>query len=370
MLEFDPLDEYPIHQVALPMRYVGSSDRNVYDRCIYQGIDHEADAYFITGLGVYPNLGVIDAFATVRRGDRQWAIRTSAARPADKMLQQVGPYRIEVRKPFRELRLICDADDHGIGFDLVYRSEYGPISEPQHVRRQGDRILLDASRFAGVGTWNGELRVDGDTIRVSPDGFTATRDRSWGIRPVGEPEPQGRPNPFTGMWWCWVPLRFDDFALHLILEEDQYGTRNTNFAVRVWPEATGRAPEQLGWPLPDIRYEPGTRRPSRASIDLTTRDGKTSTLEIEPITGIPLNVGCGYGGDPDWSHGTWKGDGWVDGAVYDHNDPAVSGRAQFSLWDHLARATFDGQEGWGIFEHGCIGAHFPSGFTDLTSVAR
>ncbi len=49
MLEFDPLDEYPIHQLALPMRYVGSSDRNVYDRCIYQGIDHEADAYFITG---------------------------------------------------------------------------------------------------------------------------------------------------------------------------------------------------------------------------------------------------------------------------------------------------------------------------------
>ena len=47
------------------------------------------------------------------------------------MSQQIGPYRIEVIKPFRELRLICDADDYGIGFDLVYRSEYGPISEPQ-----------------------------------------------------------------------------------------------------------------------------------------------------------------------------------------------------------------------------------------------
>ena len=96
MLEFDPLDEYPIHQVALPMRYVASSDRNVYDRCIYQGVDHEADAYFITGMGVYPNLGVIDAYATVRRGDRQWAVRASGARPDDRMLQQVGPYRIEV----------------------------------------------------------------------------------------------------------------------------------------------------------------------------------------------------------------------------------------------------------------------------------
>jgi hypothetical protein len=369
MLEFDPLDEYPIHQVALPMRYVGSSDRNVYDRCIYQGIDHEAETYFITGMGVYPNLGVIDAYATVRRGDRQWAIRASGARPDDKMLQKVGPYRIEVIEPFRAIRLICEAEKHGIAFDLEYRSEYGPISEPAHVRRQGDRMLLDASRFAGVGTFRGEMRVDGELIHVTPERFTATRDRSWGIRPVGEAEPAGRPNPFTGMWWCWIPLRFDDFALHVILEEDQFGARNTNFAVRVFPAALGRDPEQLGWPLPEISYTSGTRNPTHASIDLTNREGKTSTLEIEPIVGIPLNVGCGYGADPDWTHGLWKGDNWVEGSVYDHKDEAVIGRAAFSLWDHLARATFDGQVGWGIFEHGCIGAHQPSGFTDLTSVA-
>ncbi len=369
MLEFDPLDEYPIHQVPLPMRYVASSDRNIYDRCIYQGVDHEADTYFITGLGVYPNLGVIDAYATVRRGDRQWAVRASGARPDDRTRQEVGPYRIEVIEPFRELRLVCDADDEGIGFDLVYRSEYGPISEPQHIRRQGDRILLDASRFAGVGTFEGELRVGGETVPVTPERFTATRDRSWGVRPVGEPEPAGRPNEFGGMWWCWIPLKFDDFALHVILEEDRDGVRNTNFAVRVWPAATGRAPEQLGWPLPDILYRSGTREPTHASIDLTHRDGKVSTLEIEPLVGIPLNVGCGYGADPEWTHGVWRGEQWVEGSEYDHNDPAVRGRAMFSITDHLARATFDGQEGWGIFEHGNIGPHAPSGFTDFTDVA-
>ncbi|HET9729894.1 MAG TPA: hypothetical protein VFR41_10760 [Acidimicrobiia bacterium] len=365
MLEFDPLDEYPIHQVPLPMRYVGTSDRNVYDRCIFHGVDKEADAFFITGLGVYPNLGVVDAYATVRRGTNQWAVRMSGVRPDDKMEQRVGPYRIEIVRPFHELRLICDADEHGIGFDLTYRSEYGPIAEPQHIRRQGDRIMLDASRFAGVGTWKGELRVAGETIAVTPDRFTATRDRSWGIRPVGEPEPGGRPNEFTGMWWCWVPLRFDDFMLHVILEEDRDGVRNTNFAVREWPVSAGRPVEQLGWPLPDIHYHPGTRDPMHASIDLTTRDGKTSTLEIEPLIGIPLNVGCGYGADPEWTHGTWKGESWIEGSMYDHNDPDVKGRAMFSIADNLARATFDGHVGWGIFEHGCIGPHAPSGFTAL-----
>jgi hypothetical protein len=369
VLEFNPLDEYPIHQVPLPMRYVATSDRNFYDRCIFQGVDHEADAYFITGLGVYPNLGVIDAYATVRRGDRQWAVRTSGAAPADKLRQEVGPYRIEVVEPFRELRLVLDADDHGLGFDLRYRSEYGPVSEPQHVRRQGDKILLDASRFAGLGTWEGELRVGGESVAVTPERFTATRDRSWGIRPVGEAEPAGKPRDFTGMWWCWIPLHFEDFGLHVILEEDQHGVRNTNFAVRVWPAATGRAPEQLGWPLPEIRYQSGTRHPVHATMELISRDGKAATLDIEPLLGIPLNVGCGYGADPEWTHGVWKGDQWVEASEYDHNDPAVTGRAAFSITDHLARATFDGQTGWGIFEHAAIGRHEPSGFTDLTSVA-
>jgi hypothetical protein len=370
VLEFDPLDEYPIHQLPLPMRYVGPSDRHFYDRCIYQGVDHEADAFFVTGLGVYPNLGVIDAYATVRRGKRQWAVRVSGARPDDRTSQEIGPYRVEVLEPFHRIRLVCDADEHGVGFDLLYVSEYGPIAEPQHVVRQGDRILLEAARFAGVGTWEGELRFGGETVEVTPQRYTATRDRSWGIRPVGEPEPPGRPRPFDGMYWCWVPLRFDDFALHLIVEENPAGLRNTNLAVRVWPEATGRPVEQLGWPLPDVEYEPGTRRPVRASFTLTGRDGKPHTLEIEPLLGIPLNVGTGYGGDPDWLHGTWHGDLHVAGAVYDHDDPAVAGRAAFAFTDHVARATFDGHEGWGIFEHAVLGPHEPSGFTDWTDGAR
>jgi hypothetical protein len=369
VLEFDPLDEYPIHQLPLSMRYVASSDRNVYDRCIFQGVDHDADAFFITGMGVYPNLGVIDAYATVRRGDRQWAIRTSGVRPDDKMKQEVGPYRIEVVEPFRKLRLVCDGDDHGLGFDLMWESEYPPIAEPQHVRRHGDRILLDASRFAGVGTWTGELRVDGDTIAVTPERFTGTRDRSWGIRPVGEPEPAGKPSEFDGMWWCWVPLRFDDFGIHIIIEEDPSGARNSNFAVRVWPASTGREPEQLGWPHPRIEYRSGTRQPTHATLECATRDGKTLTLDVEPIVGIALNIGCGYGADPDWTHGLWKGEQWVESSVYDLTDPAVSGRAAFSITDYVARATFDGQTGWGIFEHGALGRHDPSGFADFMSVA-
>jgi len=48
---------------------------------------------------------------------------------------------------------------------------------------------------------------------------------------------------------------------------------------------------------------------------------------------------------------------------------AVTGRAVFSVIDHVARATCDGAEGWGLFEHGTIGRHAPSGFEDFGSVA-
>jgi hypothetical protein len=59
----------------------------------------------------------------------------------------------------------------------------------------------------------------------------------------------------------------------------------------------------------------------------------------------------------------------VDSSVYDLTDPAVAGRIPFGVIDHVARATCDGAEGGGLFEHASIGRHDPTGFTDWASVA-
>jgi hypothetical protein len=72
----------------------GTSDRNVYDRCIFQGHDRTGEVMFITGLGVYPNLGVIDAYATLRQGRKQVAVRASdALADDDGLAQTVGSVR-------------------------------------------------------------------------------------------------------------------------------------------------------------------------------------------------------------------------------------------------------------------------------------
>jgi hypothetical protein len=364
-----PLDEYPIHQTPLSMRYVGSSDRNFYDRCYFNAHDRTGETFLVTGLGYYPQLGVKDAYVCVKRGSRQHVLRLSDAIDDDRMAMTVGPYRIEVVDPLRQVHLGCEPGSRGIGFDLTWQGSFPAIDEERHLMRQGIRPILDTWRFAQVGTWSGTLTVDGETIDVSPDTWVGTRDRSWGIRPIGEPDPAGRPADDAadfGFWWLYVPLRFDDFAIVLIAQEDGNGYRTLNDAVRVYPD--GRV-EQLGWPRAQIRYRSGTRIPEGARIELTEPDGSPLSLEVETLGFVPLHVGCGYGGDSDWAHGQWRGRDWSDAATYDLTEPAVAARVPWGVIDHVARATVNGAEGWGLFEHGTIGKHAPSGFTDLGAVA-
>lgn len=364
-----PLDEFPIHQTPLSLRHVGSTDRNFYDRAYFNAHDRTGDVFFVAGLGVYPNLGVTDAYATVRRGDRQWTVRCSDALGDDRLSPGVGPFRVEVAEPLQRIRLVCDTAERGLGFDLTWEGSFPAVMEQPHVMRAGARAILDASRFAQVGTWSGTMCVDGDDIAVDPEVWVGTRDRSWGIRPVGEGEPAGRPadDPTAGLWWLYVPLRFEDCAIVVIVQEQPDGFRTLNDATRIRPD--GRV-DQLGWPELEIAYTPGTRIPERAVIGLTERGGKPLTLEVASLGYVALHVGAGYGGDPDWGHGQWRGRDWVDSAVYDLSDPAIVARLPYGVIDHVGRATRDdGAEGWGLFEHGTMGRHDPSGFADWDAVA-
>lgn len=362
-----PLDEFPIHQVPLPVEWAGTSDRNFYDRCYLFAHDRTGDICVISGLGYYPNLGVKDAYVMVRRGDVQTAVHLSDAIDGDRLNQGVGAYRIDVTEPLRGLRLVL-AETHGVAAELTWHGSFDVLREQPHLMRHGSRVTLDAQRFAQVGTWEGHLSVDGEDIPVTPDRWVGARDRSWGIRPVGETLPPGRPSdpPFEGMWWLYLPLRFDDFALVIIIQEEPNGFRTVNDCSRVWRD--GRV-EQLGWPRVRVRYASGTRTALSAEISCATPEGKPVRVEVESLLPVPLHVGGGYGGDPDWSHGAWKGAGFTERVTYDLTDETVADRLMFGMIDHVGRATCDDAQGWGLFEHNVLGRHDPSGFTDWTSVA-
>jgi len=373
-----PLDEYPIHQAPFSLRYPATSDRNFYDRCYFNAHDRSGEVFLITGLGVYPNLGVIDAYATVRRGDVQHSVHFSDALGDDRLAPSVGGYRIEVIDPLHQIRLVCDGGDLGVSFDMTWNGSFPAVEEQPHVMRQGGRVILDACRFAQVGSWEGTLSVAGEEFAVTPDLWLGTRDRSWGIRPVGEADPAGRAvaeaAPDGGFWWLYLPLRFDDFAVVIIAQEDGAGHRILNDAVRVWPADSERGVEQLGWPRISIRYQPGTRAAVGALVEATDQHGEPFAVEVDSLGWVALNAGAGYGGDPHWSHGQWKGREFAEAFTADLNDPGVAGMVPFGVVDHVGHAVIrggshDGAEGWGLFEHASIGAHLPSGFTDLGSVA-
>ncbi|GHB78859.1 hypothetical protein GCM10010347_56650 [Streptomyces cirratus] len=356
------------------MKHLVSGDRNAYDRCIFHVFDHAGRAVLILGLGVYPNAGVIDAYATLRLGDELLAVRASDALTDDRMNLSVGPLRITVDEPLRRITLHCDADPadpRGLSYDITWTAEFPAVWEPHHIQRRGDRLVLEGRRFVQAGNVTGTIRADGEELTPTPGAWTGTRDRSWGVRPVpGEDGGRGadeyRPE---GFHWLWIPVRFEDRFLMVITQEDADGHRTLSEAVQVFPDGSGLADGQLGWPHTDIRYRPGSRHPESAVVHLTDPARKPLELGVEILNSSPLAVGAGYPPASDWQHGTWQGRGWTDRRVYDLSDPAAHPMAAFGVTDHSARFTLDGRTGHGIFEHGSFGRHDPSGFTDYASVA-
>jgi hypothetical protein len=344
-----PLDEHPIHQAPLSLRHVPASDRNFYDRCYYNAHDRTGDIFLITGGGVYPNLGVVDAYATVRRGDTQWSVRCSDAMDERPLDLEVGPYRVEVIEPLKELRLICDADEQGIGFDLRWHGSHPAVMEQAHLMRKGTRAILDASRFAQLGSWEGVLRVDGEEITVDPDTWVGSRDRSWGIRPVGEAEAPGNlvDKPAAPFRWLYAPFRMEDHALVFICQERGDGSRVLEEAVRLWPNG---GVDHLGRPEHDLQWNAAGPGLFGIVEKGTIRLGDLE-VTVEPVLPVHIGVGTGYGFDGDgWKHGAYQGELEVQGKVFDLGTDEGRG-AMFGIVDSVARFEVDGQTGWGLFEH-------------------
>jgi hypothetical protein len=110
-------DDLPIHQIAEPVRYVATSDRNFYDRYYFNCFAPDAGLMLIVGMGVYPNLGVTDAFAVVNDGSVHRVVRASRELGADRADTTVGPFRIEV---------VEELEDGTVGHGLFEYVVFGP----------------------------------------------------------------------------------------------------------------------------------------------------------------------------------------------------------------------------------------------------
>tara|TARA_Y100000768_G_scaffold369179_1_gene333823 strand:- start:93 stop:1196 length:1104 start_codon:yes stop_codon:yes gene_type:complete len=356
-------DDYPVHQTAEYIRHPATSDRNFYDRYYFNLHGSTDEVMTIFGLGQYPNLGVTDAFIAVGTKDKHHVVR--ASRPLqDRSDLKVGPISIEILDPLKSLRVKCEPNEWGVDLDVTWTASHHPLEEPrQYLRREG-KVVFDTMRFAQLGRWEGHLHTPNQSWDISPESWGGSRDRSWGVRPVGEKESDGIRQNVSVMegLWNYYPVDFEDHAIIYMLQETNEGVRELEEAVRVWHDP-GRPSEWLGRPEYEHELVPGTRMLSGSVIHFP--DAKIS-MKCTPLLANYVAMGTGYGIEEDWRHGMYQGpDLVVQGLINDVS--SISGIGQYGIVDHVGRFEYDDYVGYGLYEHGFWGRFEKFGLTDRAS---
>lgn len=352
-----PMDDHLIHQVAEPISLAATSDRNFYDRYYFSAFRTDGAAFVAVAFGQYPNLDTTDAFANAVVGERQHIVRASRRLAADRGDTRVGPIAVEVLEGLRRLRVVCAPNEWGLSFDLTFTARSDAHLEPRFLRRSGPRVVQNYLRYTQTGRWSGTLTAGGETFAVDEDTWYGARDRSWGVRPVGEPEPRGVPSPNRTFYWNWAPIQFASRSLLYTVSEDADGGRWHESAVLL---PHGGEPVRLYELRHDLRFLPGTRVFDGGQLGFRDASGRAYTVAVRPLGTVWHMFGGGYG--PPWRHGVYQGTLAVEGETWNLSTPEAVQRVR-GLDETLCAFVLDGETGYGPFEFACFGPYRPYGFS-------
>jgi len=361
-------DDFPIHQTSEPIAYAGT-DRNFYDRYFFNGYAYEGELFFAAAMGIYPHLNIADAAFVVVRDGVETALHASRWLGMERMDMSVGPISIEVLEPLNRLKLKVDAPDKGIRAEIVFEGRAFPIEEPRFIRRNGPRTFMDYTRLTQNGRYTGWLEVDGK--RENVDGFVGTRDRSWGIRPIGARDAQELAPPAPAQFfWIWSPCNFPDGSFFFHTNDDAAGEAWNRRAVWARDGSNAEAHAETHDPQIQIQWKSGTRHAKGAVVRLKDPSGERE-ITFEPQYEFYM-LGLGYG-HPKWGHGANHGQLAVEreDLKLSEIDPHMPHHLHVQA---LCKVTYKGgdafhQEGRGVLEQLAIGPHAPSGFTQMLDFA-
>lgn len=353
-------DDFPLHQSSEPIAFSGT-DRNFYDRYFFNGYSPDGQIFFAAAMGFYPQLGVIDASFCVVIGGVQYNLRASRRSGGERLDLSVGPIRIEVDAPLERLRLRIAENEGPLTADLLFTGRHFPIEEPRFIRRNGTRLFMDYTRLTQNGHWQGWFSVKGERQDLSTP-WAGTRDRSWGIRPIGAPESQPPPaGNFSQFFWSWTPCNFDGASLFFHSNDDAAGEAWNRRAVIVSDDGKEVHFDQ---PQFQIQWQKGTRRAEILEVEI----GGGHHLRLLPDGPIFAMSGLGYT-HPAWGHGLDHGDK-LEVAFDELSEGERAWGNPLALHiQQLVRAEWNGplgqQIGRGISEQLFVGPHGPSGLTGL-----
>jgi hypothetical protein len=354
-------DDYPIHQTAEPIAYAGT-DRNFYDRYFFNGYNPDGSDFFALAFGVYPHLNIADAHFSVLRGDIQHCLHASRVLHMERMDLRVGPISIEVVEPLRQLRLLVEGE--GIAAELLFEGRAFPVEEPRFTHRIGPRSFMDYTRLTQNGRWTGWVEVDGERCVLSA-GAIGTRDRSWGIRPIGAADAQPVAPPVRpSFFWLWSPLNFGGFSVFFHVNADDDGRPWNTHAV-LCPDGAGPA-EMLHCEHPrmEVRWLEGLRHAEHAVLHADF-PGRPIEVAFHPLAKFQMR-GIGYIGS-SWPHGVYKGE-----LAVEREDFSIAGADAAAIGNlhiqALCRVTLleacgPDCEGVGVLEQLVLGPYAPYSFT-------
>lgn len=365
------LDDFPVHQTPEPLAHPATGDRNVYDRTWFNGYAADGSYYFGIGMAVYPHRGILDcAFSAVTRDGPQHCFFGSRRAPDERTEMTVGPFRIEVVEPMRRARVVLEDNDSGLTCDVTFSARTAAIEERRQTLWRGARRFLDSTRFDQFGRWTGTVGLPDGKLAIDEASCHGTKDRSWGVRGVGERETGGAPAAPGGAFFLWAPLFWDDHVSHAIFFDGPRGEALAREGLTAplyaseadVPGVQDPAIEHMATARHRVTYHAGTRLAAAAEIDLVGLDNEVRTIALEPILRFQMK-GLGYG-HPTWGQGMWKGELACGAETFDPANLDLLAPEHIHV-QQVVRASDGTRSGIGVLEQVVIGPYAPAGFSDF-----
>jgi len=356
-------DDFPIHQTPEPIAYAGT-DRNFYDRYFFNGYNPDGSGFFAVAFGTYPHLNVVDAHVSVIRNDVEHCVHASRILNMERFDLEVGPIRIEVVEPLKRLKLTLKPTD-GLAAEFNFDGRALPIEEPRFIRRNGPRTFMDYTRLTQNGRYTGWIEIDGKREALAA-GCVGTRDRSWGVRPIGAPDSQPTPNSAPpGFFWQWTPLNFADRSVFFHFTADSSGVPWNTRAVIAPDGASVAELQEIEHADMAVVLQEGTRHAKGATLTIPLPNQPDVRIAFTPVQTF-LMRGIGYT-HPKWGHGRLHGALEVEREDIGLKDLNLASMENLHIQAlsklKLSQEGRADQDGMGVFEQLCFGPYPPLGLT-------
>jgi hypothetical protein len=208
--------------------------------------DGRGDVVFFT-MALFPSRHHMDSIQMGRvRGE---SLLSVLYRPTgdDPHTTDVGGARVEIVRPFEEIRLHADPARAAIGLDLTFQARTRPYALRRGTMRTMDEVVWDQSHILQSGRYHGTYTVHDVVHEV--DGWIGQRDHSWGVR-----------DHARCPLWLWFQIQFEDGFLGIWHWEYENGARV--FSDGCWADTDRREPV----PIIDFRHH----------LDWIGADGETT----------------------------------------------------------------------------------------------